>query len=61
MSNRGMSDAARASYFLAALVAVFVLAWFAGSVLGPVLDVDRPGQQQPTDHEPDSSHPTGQS
>mgnify|MGYP003484826919 CR=1 FL=1 len=41
-----MTDRARAAYFLAALVAVFVLAYVAGALLGPVLGVEAspPGQ-----------------
>ncbi len=39
-----MSDLERAVYFAAAVVAVFVLAFFVGSVLGPALDLgDRGG------------------
>jgi hypothetical protein len=47
-----MTDRARAAYFLAALVAVFVLAYFAGAVIGPRLGLDqsRPAEHGTDDH-----------
>lgn len=42
-----MTDRARAAYFLAALLATFVLAYFTGAVVGPRLDLD---QSRPAEH-----------
>lgn len=42
-----MSDATRAAYFLAGLVAVFVLAYFVGTLLGPAV-VDEPAPSEHT-------------
>jgi|GEM_PF-4684170 hypothetical protein len=44
-----MSDRERVLYYLGGLVAAFVLAWFLGAALAPVLDLgqddDRPADQ----------------
>ena len=44
-----MSDRERVLYYLGGLVAAFVLAWFLGAALAPVLDVGggdgRPAEQ----------------
>jgi hypothetical protein len=44
-----MSDRERILYYLGGLVAAFVLAWFLGAALAPVLDVG-PGNEPSHDH-----------
>jgi len=44
-----MSDRERVLYYLGGLVAAFVLAWFLGAALAPVLDV-APGDHASPDH-----------
>lgn len=42
-----MSDRERIGFFLAGLVAVFVIAFFAGRVAGPTLGIDEPAPEHP--------------
>ncbi len=51
-----MSDRAKAAYYVAALVAVFVLAWFVGGLAAPWHDRD--DGPAPVRHDPPSDVPT---
>lgn len=51
MTSRGLGDGERALYYLGGLVAAFVLAYFAGTVVGPALGLgDAPRAPHHSEH-----------